>query len=313
MGELDLKGPSWSGLALRAMWNRRDDRLFAGIGPNSAAALEANGQGLSRFGSDILLTELRWSHPLPRGLAAGLHADLQRRDYRADSVHGGPSIASLYGLMTPACAPEPESNACVDPLLVPGFQQGLRIGHAGAALTWDLRRHARDGSGVSMLLDGTVGQGLAGDPSRHATATGEVVLALGGTDRVLLVRGRAAAVGRLGAAPVPFEELISPSGAAGMRGFPEGRFRGASGIVGTAEYRWYVSHDFDASLFTDLGTVAGPAFSDLSHSAWFPTFGVGLRHFKTPGPYWEGDLDTGLQLAYSLDGGFRVLFAMATF
>ena len=51
-----------------------------------------------------------------------------------------------------------------------------------------------------------------------------------------------------------------------MRGFPEGRFRGVSGIVGTAEYRWYISSYFDATLFTDVGTVAGPNFSGLGSS-----------------------------------------------
>ena len=314
LGELDLAAPSWMGLRLRAVWNRRDDRLFAGIGANSAADLSAQGHGIARFGSDILLSELRWSRSLPHGLAAGLHADLQRRGYWADNVRSGPSIASIFGLPTAACgvgvAP---TNACVDPSLVPGFQQGLRMAHEGAVATWNLRRHERAASGVSVLLDGTLGQGLSGDPTRDATATGEVVLALGGTDRVLLVRGRAAAVARLGSAPIPFEELISPAGAAGMRGFPEGRFRGASGIIGTAEYRWYISHDLDAALFSDVGTVAGPGFAGLGHDQWFPSFGVGLRHFQIPGPYWEGDLDTGVQLAYSPDGGFRVLLSVATF
>jgi len=314
VGELDLAGPSWSGLTLRALGNHRDDHLFAGIGPNSQDQLYAQGHGLARFGSDIWLAELRWSRRMPGGLSANLHGDVQRRDYRASGVKGGPSVATLFALPTAACAAgAPPSNACVDPALVPGFQSGLRIGHAGAALTWDLRRHARDGSGTSAFLDATVGQGLASDPSRHLLLTGETILAVGGTDRVLLLRGRAAMVHRLSSAPVPFEELVTPSGNTGMRGFPEGRFRGESGLVGTAEYRWYIAHNLDASLFSDVGTVAGPGFAGLGNSRWFPTFGVGLRLVRTPGPYWEGDLNTGVQLAYAPDGGFRLLLSVATF
>jgi hemolysin activation/secretion protein len=139
------------------------------------------------------------------------------------------------------------------------------------------------------------------------------VAALGGLDRALLVRGRAAAVRRLGAAAVPFEELVLASGPFWMRGFPEGRFRGESGILATAEYRWYVAARLDASLFADLGTVAGPAFAGLRGDRWFPSFGAGLRLFSLDGAHWEGDLDTGVQLAYAPDGGFRFLFTAAGF
>jgi outer membrane protein assembly factor BamA len=154
---------------------------------------------------------------------------------------------------------------------------------------------------------------VAGDPSQHLALSGEAVLAVGGTDRVLILRGRAAAVRRLGAAPVPFEELVTPSGAVGMRGFAEGRFRGESGAVGTAEYRWFISPFLDASLFTDVGTVAGPGFAGITSAHWFPDFGVGLRVFRVNGPHWEGDLQTGIQLAYAPDGGLRMLFSVATF
>jgi hypothetical protein len=59
--------------------------------------------------------------------------------------------------------------------------------------------------------------------------------------------------------------------------------------------------------------VAGPGFAGLSSNRWFPSFGVGLRHLKVPGPYWEGDVDTGVELVYAPDGGARLLLAVATF
>jgi hypothetical protein len=296
LGELDVAGPTWSGVMLRGVFSRRSDRLYAGIGPNSEAELAARGEGLSRFGSDIFLAELRWAHALPARFVAGAHADLQRRDYRGTDVRGGPPVGDLY-----------------DPALIPGFGGGLRVAHAGATIVWDARDHDRDGSGVSAMVDATVGQGLAGDASRHIMTSAEVVGSLGDLDRAVIVRGRAAAVRRLSDAPVPFEELVLPAGPLGLRGFAEGRFRGESGVVASAEYRWYIASRVDASLFTDVGTVAGPGFSGLGQARWFPDFGVGLRLFSRAAQYWEGSVQTGIQLAYAPDGGFRTLFTVAAF
>jgi hypothetical protein len=313
MGELTATGPASTGLAFRGIANRRDDRLFAGIGALSASDLAAMGWSPSRFASDIFSAELRWSRLLPAHFGVVTHGDVERRDYRADGVRAGPSVATVF-TRDAACmtAPTP-TNACVDPTLVPGFASGLRVAHAGAGALWNLRSAARDGSGAYVALDATVAQGLAGDPSRHLTFSGETVLALGFTDRQLILRGRAAMVEALGQAPIPFEELVMVSGNNGMRGFPDGRFRGPSGVVGTAEYRWYVGQYVDASLFSDLGTVAGTDFSGLASARWFPSFGVGLRFFHVPGEYWEGTLQTGVQLAYAPDAGFRLILAVATF
>jgi len=310
-GELSGRAPSWTGLSFRLTGNRRSDRLFAGIGPNSDAALAAMGRGEARFGSDVFTAEARWLRALPALFRMVWHADLQRRDYRAAGVSGGPSVAEVFSAPAPVCAGA-SSNGCVDDTLVPGFSRGLRIAHAGATLAWAQRDRARDGSGVDLTLDATFAQGLGSDPSRHVTFFAETTLALGGGDRLLLLHGRAAVVRKLGDSPVPFEELISPSGNAGMRGFPEGRFRGPSAAVGTAEYRWYVSHDIDASLFSDVGTVAGPEFSGIGQR-WFPDFGFGLRFYSTPDVYWKGSLYTGAQIVYAPDGGVRFLLAVASF
>jgi hypothetical protein len=314
MGELTASAPSSTGLTFRGIANRRDDRLFAGIGALGASDLSANGWSTARFASDIFSAELRWTRLLPAHFGVTAHGDVQRRDYRADGVRAGPSVADVFTLQTPECmSATTPTNACVDPALVPGFQDGLRVAHAGTGLLWSLRSRSRDGSGASAALDATVAQGIAGDPSRHVTLSGEAVVALGFTDRQLLLRGRAAMVDRLGDAPIPFEELVMISGNNGMRGFADGRFRGPSGVVGTAEYRWYVGQYVDASLFTDLGTVAGPDFGGLASARWFPSFGLGLRFFHVPAEYWEGTLQSGAQVAYAPDAGFRFILAVATF
>ena len=153
---------------------------------------------------------------------------------------------------------------------MPGFYRGLRIARAGGGLALDLRDPARDGGGFSLAVDGTFAQGLAGNPSRHATYSAETVAGFGGNDRLFLLRARATMVERLGAAPIPFEELVVPSGMIDMRGFPDGRLRDASGLVGSAEYRWYISAYLDATLFVDVGTVGGPALRRLRRHALVP-------------------------------------------
>jgi len=313
-GRVELHGPDRYGLTLGAGWSRRDDRLFAGIGPASDAELAAAGRGRARYGSDALAADLRWLRRLPGRFSTELHGDLARRDYQAGDVRGGPSVAALYGLPPDACAAAAVPPAsCVDPALVPGFGRGLRVAHAGGTLALDLRDPARDGSGASAAVGATFAEGLGGDPSRHVLVSGESVLALGGSDRVLLLRAWGAMVEPLGDAPVPFEELVSPSGSAGMRGFPEGRFRDRSGLVGTAEYRWFNAFNLDASLFADVGTVAGRAFSDLRWDRWYPSFGAGLRLSSPVGPYWMATPGTGLQVAYAPGNGFRALFSLAAF
>lgn len=311
--ELDLRGPRWTGLTLVATWNRRYDRIFAGVGPHSVADLEAVGQGIARYGSDSYAAELRWMRVLPRWLTVYGHADIQRRDYTASRVVSGPSVNTVYA-PPGGCAAQGLPLGCVDPALMPGFADGSRLAHAGAAVGLGMREPGRERPGAILVLGATAAQGLAGDPSQHATFTGEGVVAVGGANRVLIVRGRAAMVERLGSAPIPFDELISPAGDTGMRGFPDGRFRGRSGLVGTAEYRWYISSYLDATLFTDVGTVANRAFSDIDWARWFPTFGVGFRLLKTPnGPYWAAEARDEIQFAYAPDNGLRVLLSVSAF
>jgi len=313
LGEAQLSGPAWLGLTLHAAWNRRPDRLFAAIGPANQAELAAIGKGLARYASDAWSAEARWLRPLPLHLVATLAGDVQRRDYRADGVSGGPSVGVFYGLPPGVCTGLGLPEGCIDPDQVPGFARGLRIAHAGAGLALDRRDRARDGSGVSLGVQGQYGQGIAGDPSRHVRLAAEIVLALGGSDRELVLRGRGEMVERLGAAPIPFEELVAPAGQAGMRGFPDGRFRGPSGVVGSAEYRWFIAYNLDAFLFADVGTVAGTRFAGLERGHLYPSFGVGIRRLRPTAEYWEAPLLDGLQVAYAPEAGVRLMFSVAAF
>jgi len=314
IGEIDAAAPRWTGLTFRGIANHRDDRYFAGVGALSNADLAAAGWSGARFGSDIFLSEVRWTRWLPAHFQLSLHGDAQERNYRADGVRGGPSVASVFRASSPMCqitiAP---LNSCVDPAIMPGFEDGLRIIHEGATVVWDYRSHTRDGSGAALAVDATFAEGVGSDPSRHVTFRAEPVAAIGGTDRQLILRGRAVLVEALSDAPIPFDELAMMSGSNGMRGYLDGRFRGESGLLTTAEYRWYVSHTIDATLFADLGTVAGRNFEGLGSARWFPSYGFGLRFYGTPGNYWEGAVESGAQVVYAPDSGFRFIVTVASF
>jgi hypothetical protein len=311
--QLELRLPNWTGLLLTASFDRRPDRLFAANGPHSTEALEAAGLGIARYGSDIARVNLNWSHRIAGPLIALGRADVDRRNYQADDVRGGPSVTTFYGLPPADCAALGLPAPCVNEAYLPRFYQGLRMVHAGGGLTVDVRNHARDGSGVTASVEAIVGQGIAGDPTEDVRLTGETIVAIGGVDKVLLLRARAAMVNTFGQAPVPFDELVSPSGNLGMRGYPDGRFRGESGALGTAEYRYFVSAALDAALFTDVGTVGGPGFAGIPRGQWFPDFGAGLRLFAPFGRYWEAPPRLGFQVAYAPNNSIRLLLALAGF
>ncbi|HEY8924712.1 MAG TPA: BamA/TamA family outer membrane protein, partial [Polyangia bacterium] len=319
LGQVGVRGPDWLGLSLLASWDRRNDRLFAGIGAHDLTELAASGRGLGRYGSDDLAAELRWSRRLPGRLVAQAHGDLQRRAYRATDVVGGPSVATLYGLPAGDCPPAGadastgSGGRCVDEMQVPGFGAGVRIAHLGGGLAVDLREDGRRRRGFRFVADGTLARGVAGDRSRHARISAEALVSVGSADHQLLFRGRGAAVEKLGSAPIPFDELVQPAGQDDMRGFAAGRLRGPSAVTGTAEYRWYISAFFDAALFVDVGTVAGPRFAGIDRERWFPSFGLGFRYYWIDGSYWEARPKEGIQIAYAPEGGFRFLFNMAAF
>jgi hypothetical protein len=313
LAETWLHAPSPSGLHAQLRWERRRDWLFAGIGSATNAQLHALGRGEARYGAQGPALGLSWSRTLLGWFTPQLSGDLLVRTYQAGQVRGGPSVAELYGVPPATCALLALGAGCVDPLLVPGFEGGLRLLRVGPRLVVDLLPPGRDAGGAELSLGARYAEGVAGDPSRHLRFDGGLVGAIGGRDRVLLTRLDVASVHAIGSAPIPFEELVSPSGTHGIRGLPDGRLRGSSGVVASAEYRWYIASRLDASLFTDLGTVAGANFSGIGQAHWFPSFGLGVRYFRGAIPYWRGVASRGVELTYAPGSGFRVLFALAGF
>jgi outer membrane protein assembly factor BamA len=199
-------------------------------------------------------------------------------------------------------------------VLIPGFYGGRQILRERVRVAVDLRDHARDGSGVAVALDASYVRGLLRDPSHHVRLALETVVALGGLDRALILRGLASAVQPLGSSFIAFDEMVVSSGAAGLRGFPEGRLRDRSGLVGTVEWRWLIAPRIDATLFTDVGTVAGQWFDDVRASKLFANVGAGLRFYDLSQPrYWAERETWGVQIAYARETGFRLLLSLAAF
>jgi hypothetical protein len=310
--ELALRGPRSLGLILGLLWDRRDDRLFAGIGnpaPGAPAPVE------SRYSGDIYRAEALWYTPGSGPLTLTLRAGVEAREYDSSGVRGGPSIAQVYSAPPAECAARGLPSPCTDPAQVPGFDVDRRLLYQRARLALDLRRPVRDASGVELGVDGGVFHGVIADPSRYARLSFDGLAQIGGIDRALLLRFVAAVVEPLGATPVPFDEMISPCGSSGIRGLLDGLLRDRSGLVGTAEYRWLISAQIDASLFVDEGAVAGPWFAGLEGENFHTSVGAGLRFFPRDEPrYWEQVVShQGIQVAYAPGRSIRLLLTAALF
>jgi hypothetical protein len=297
-------------LSVTAIWDRRDDRIFAGIGvqPDDDPNVRA------RYGGDITRVEAMWVAPRLGPIAVVLRGGTEGRSYHSTDVRGGPSVADAYGATPETCAALGVPSPCTDPAQVPGFYGGRRLLYQRARVALDLRPPGRDRSGVTIGLDGTYLQGIIDDRSRHVRTLFDTVAAIGGVDRVLFLRFAAAVVQPVGDAPVPFDEMISPTGGMWNRGLPDGLLRDRSGVAGTAEYRWLISSAIDASLFVDESAVASAWFAGLAPEDFRTSVGVGVRYYR-PGSarYWDYPLQQGVQIAFARQQGIRVLLTATAF
>jgi outer membrane protein assembly factor BamA len=289
--------PGQHDVGVTAMQNHRTDALYGGGDGLPRDEQARLGRPVVRYGFEGYRVDGWYRRPLVGALAMRLDLGLDRRRYGQGIDSGG----------DPAIQESP-----VDPASVPGFTGGLRVARAGLELRLDGRPHPRYGSGVLAGVTGGYAQGLAGDPSRHASARGGVggVLAFG--DRALGLGVRAGLVEPLGTAPVPFEDLLSPTGSRGLRGLSLGRLRGRSELVATLEYRWLLAAWMDAILFVDRGNVYGARLSDLALGRAFTSVGLGLVGFDMDQvAYWASPPRFGVQLAITPDDGMRLSFALA--
>jgi hypothetical protein len=248
-------------------YRRRSDELYTGIGMPAHARF-------SRYGIDQLDgTFAIVAHPL-RALTISVGEDVGLRRYNAGSAYGGdPDIDDVY------CVRDKHGRCIegsIDDTQVPGFTAGTQFARETVAVHIDSRRQE---TSPGLIVDGAVAytHGLGRDGSSYLRLHGRV-----GT-QLEVWRRRSLYVGvavddelAFGSTPIPFTELVTLGGPNDLRGFARGRFRDASSMLATVEWRWPVWMWMDGVLFFDYGGAFGPGFRDFSVSALRPDVGIGF-------------------------------------
>jgi hypothetical protein len=257
---------------LDVAYNRRNDRLFNGIGfftrklPGTRYAIdEVN-----------LAAHVHVIPAVPLRLVFGGLFGLRRFD-DAPAFGGDVPISQIYCMrqVTGACIP-----GTVSDVLVPGFNQGTQFLRGTADLFVDTRdSRFRPSTGAVAHFGVQYSHGLTFDHSSYFRLHGgvEAVIDLWSRSRVLVVRVSGDTVLPTNDAPVPFTELVTLGGPDDLRGARPGRFRDFSALLLTLEYRWPVWMWMDAALFFDYGGVFGRWFADFDVRQLVPSLGGGVR------------------------------------
>ncbi len=283
-------------MSFLARYYRSDDEIYTGIGMR-------NHLPFARYGMDQADAWVGLALLAKQGLRLVVSADLGARRFRNGVPYKGDhTIADVYCDRIgngPCFVPQ------MDRKLVPGFADGTQFVRESVEVHIDSRKNE---VAAGLLVDAAVRytHGFAGDASSylqleaHAGTSFEVwrrrtlYVGITGIDQLAF-----------GKTPVPFSELPQLGGVDDLRGFLRGRFRDASSLLGTVEYRWPVWMWMDGSLFVDYGGVFGPQFHGLALADLRPDIGIGLR-MRTSKKFL-----IRLQLAYGFGdrGGFRLVIA----
>lgn len=244
-------------ITLRGEFLTRPDRPYYGVGSKIAAADETFYR-VRRVEADL-------------GLRAGL-GDLHRIEFKL----GYRNVAFGEGQ-------QPVVETAFTHADMPGFESGYDLLRADLKIEIDSRSPVRSynpGSGARLELFGSFNI----DPTttqRHFFtwgAEGALFWDFSGVNHVIAFRVYAEFVEQSGDVEVPFSELIVLGGDR-MRGFLDGRLRGASAFVTTLDYRYPISAIFDASLFMSLGNVFERHLGGFGIGNMHLSWGLGLRAY----------------------------------
>ncbi|HEY1586265.1 MAG TPA: BamA/TamA family outer membrane protein, partial [Polyangia bacterium] len=225
-----------------------------------------------------------------------------RRFADGQPYEGDPGISGVYCVrgVDGRCF-----SGTIDDALVPGFTTGTQFVRETVAVHLD-SRPVETASGV--MVDGAAHytHGILDDSSSYLRLHTHV-----GTQveiwhhRTLYLGVSADDLVRFGTTPIPFSELATLGGPDDLRGYGRGRFRDASSLIGTVEWRWPVWMWMDGSLFFDYGGTFGPAFHGFAVGDLRPDVGIGFR------VHTASKFVMRIQVAYGLgsDGGFRLVIA----
>lgn len=158
---------------------------------------------------------------------------------------------------------------------------------------------AMPGDGARLELGARVGHGTFIQPQERAFATGSLFSDPGlegqtfafiqprleaglfwdidNHRRVLSLSHHLEWFERVGGETAPYVELPSMGGAAPLRGFATGRFRGDSTLATVLRYQYPIWVSLDAFLFAGAGQAYGERFAGASLGSMAGTFGFGVR------------------------------------
>ena len=305
-GELLVRPTPFSApvqLTLGAVYDHRDDRLFAGV--DNFVPFGMFQLGPSRYESDMLDTDALVGFRVAPPLVLSVGGSFGWRKFAdGEPLNGDPKITDVYCVRNPngTCVP-----GSINPTLVPGFIEGTRFVRAVAGITLDLRDSTvHSATGALIAAGGDYSHGLGSDDSSYFRVYGSLTIPITiyRLRHVLLLRGATQLTEPIGSTPIPFSELPTLGGPSDLRGFRDQLLRGHSSFIATAEYRFPVWMWMDAAVFVDYGGVFGPRYAGFGVSHMQPDLGVGLRLF-TRDQFW-----LRVQLAYGWGEGWR--FTLST-
>ena len=308
-----LRGPA---LARADRWARCGIGATIACSPASAILRRARRRRVeSRYRGDIYRAEALWYTPRRRP------ADARRCAAASRGASTTPTTCAAARRSRPRTAPRPRRARraacpipCTDPALVPGFDVDRRLLYERARLALDLRprgprpQRRRARAGRERRVTGSRRPQPSRAPGlrrRRRRSAASIARCCSGSWPPWSSRS--------GCAPIPFDEMISPCGALGIRGLPDGLLRDRSGLVGTAEYRWLISSAHRRVAVRRRGRGGGPlvrrpARRELSHHASAPacaSTGSDQRALlggrPAPGP--AGRLGAGPGGSPAADGG----------
>jgi hypothetical protein len=290
-------------VAFGSVYDRRNDRLFAGI--DNTVPVQYGQLGPSRYQSDNLDVDatvgFRLAAPLTLSVAGAFG---WKRFGNGYALSGDPPIEDVY------CVRGSNGDCfrgTINPLLVPGFIEGTRFFRGSAALTLDLR-DSPSHSTVGFLLTAAAdySHGIGSDTSSYFRLYGAATLPINlwAHRNVLLFRFSTEAAAAVGDAIIPFSELPTLGGSDDLRGFRYQLFHGHTSILATAEYRFPIWMWMDAAVFVDYGGVFQQWYGGIGASRMQPDLGAALRLFGRDRFYLR------LQLAYGWGEGWR--FTLST-
>jgi hypothetical protein len=163
--------------------------------------------------------------------------------------------------------------------VVPGFD-GYLLTELGLGFVYDTRPLLRwPPGGVRVELESRLAFDARRTERLFWRLAGQLVgfVLLSENGNTLSARQYVGAVNPLGSGSVPFTELMTLGGSELLRGFPEGRYYGASAWVTSVQYTYPVWLLVDGFVFFSVGNVFGENLRGFSLPAMTASFGWGLR------------------------------------